>query len=88
LSLPSGIAYSTSASQQGCRLETKEKNPYRSNGIVKRGDLKHARPEEEVSSKRVQCENRGRGLTRSKDESTKCKMLGKGKDEDFDDMSY
>jgi len=31
--------------------------------------------------------NRKRGLTGSEEESTKYKMLGKRKDEDFDDIS-
>jgi hypothetical protein len=50
-------------------------------------DLKHAGPEGEVSSKKVQSENRERGLTGSEEDSTKYKMLGKRKDEDFDDIS-
>lgn len=43
MSLPSVIVSSTSAPKQGCRLEAKEKNPYRSNGIVKRRGSKTCR---------------------------------------------
>jgi hypothetical protein len=53
----------------------------------KEGDLKHAGPEGEASSTKVQSENRERGLTGSEEENRKYKMLRKRKDEDFDDIS-